>query len=313
MKSIQELYEIGKDLLGESPEGALESKVLLCKSAAISEEAFHSDGGKKLERREERLFLRLVSKRRAGVPLAYLTNRKEFWSLEFEVYPGVLIPRPETELVVEKVIELSSMSRMDEETSKAHRISKKTPGVTQENGDRFPKKCTKSALIADIGTGCGNIAISLARELPKAVIVASDTSRRALKVARLNAQNLGVSNVIFAQGSVFAPLDRFKLREKCDFIVSNPPYVTRDDWETLQPEVRDFEPKRALVAGKTGLEFIRKLVKGAPKYLRRSGYLVFEIGYGQKEDVMSLFDRTWSRVCCFDDLSAIPRVFVAKM
>jgi release factor glutamine methyltransferase len=311
MKSIQELCEIGKSLLGESAEGGLESKVLLCKSAAISEEAFHSEGGRKLGRREERMFLSLVSKRRAGVPLSYLTNRKEFWSLEFEVYPGVLIPRPETELVVEKVLEISSEG--SHLKSKARRISKRKGEMTSENHESSAKTDKKNELIADIGTGSGNIAIALARELPKAVIVACDTSRRALKVARLNALNLGVSNVIISQGSVFTPLDRFKLRGKCDFIVSNPPYIARDDWDTLQREIRDFEPKRALVAGETGLEFIRKLVGGAPAFLRPGGYLVFEIGYGQAADVMRMFDRTWRSVRCFDDLSHIPRVIVARM
>lgn len=313
MKSIQELYEAGKNLLGDSPEGRLEARVLLCKSASISGEVFHSDGGRKVGRREERAFLRLVSKRRAGVPLAYLTHHKEFWSLVFEVYPGVLIPRPETELVVEKVLELSTMLKRDERAAKDHRITKNKPEGILNIDETAPKRDMKSALIADIGTGSGNIAIALAKEMPKALIVASDTSGRALKVARMNAQNLGVSNVTFAQGSLFAPLDRFKLRGKCDFVVSNPPYVARGDWETLQPEVRDFEPKRALVAGETGFEFIRKLVKGAPAFLRAGGYLVFEIGYGQAESVVRMFGRTWSRVSCFEDLSGIPRIIAAHL
>jgi release factor glutamine methyltransferase len=285
MKSIQKLYDIGKELLRGNSEGGLEARVLLCKSASIDVETFHADGDRKLTRGQERTFLRLVSKRLSGVPLSYLTNEREFWSLSFEVYPGVLIPRPESELIVEKVVELSSQ-------------------IGKTNG-----------LIADIGTGSGNIAISLARELPDAQIVASDISKTALKVARMNAQNLRVSNVTFAQGSLFTPLDRFKLQGKCDFIVSNPPYVAQKDWETLQPEVRDFEPKRALVAGKTGLEFIQKLVKGAPAYLKPGGYLVFEIGYGQEPDVLSLFSKSnkWSSVRCFDDLSGISRVVVAQL
>jgi len=292
LKNIQELFDIGKDLIKDYADAGSEARVLLCKCAKISVETFHADGDRKLTRGQEREFLRLVSKRLSGVPLSYLTNEREFWSLSFEVYPGVLIPRPESELIVEKVVELSS------ERKKSTFKSDKT-----------------NEIIADIGTGSGNIAISLARELPEAQVVASDTSRTALKVARMNAQNLGVSNVTVAQGSLFVPLDRFKLWGKCDFIVSNPPYVAQKDWETLQSEVRDFEPKRALVAGKTGLEFIQKLVKGAPKYLKRGGYLVFEIGYGQREDVLRLFNKSnkWSSVRCYDDLSGIPRVVVARM
>jgi len=290
LKNIQELFERGKDLLKSHAYAGVEARVLLCKSASISAETFHADGNRKLTRGQERKFLRLVSKRLSGIPISYLTNEREFWSLSFEVYPGVLIPRPESELIVEKVVELSSKRK------KSSSESDKT-----------------NEIIADIGTGSGNIAISLARELPGVQVVASDISKTALNVARMNAQNLGVSNVTFAQGSLFGPLDRFKLRGKCDFIVSNPPYVARKDWETLQPEVRDFEPKRALVAGETGLEFIQKLVKGAPKYLKPGGYLVFEIGYGQREDVLILFNKSnkWSSVLCFDDLSGIPRIIVA--
>ena len=300
MKNIQELFNTGKDLLKDYADAGSEARVLLCKSASISVETFHSDGDRKLTRGQEREFLRLVSKRLSGVPLSYLTNEREFWSLSFEVYPGVLIPRPESELIVEKVVELSS--EMDAQFSETDRTNERLVDIGGK-------------VIADIGTGSGNIAISLAKELPGAQVVASDTSRTALKVARMNAQNLGVSNVMVAQGSLFGPLDRFKLRGKCDFIVSNPPYVSQKDWETLQSEVRDFEPKRALVAGKTGLEFIQKLVKGAPKYLRRGGYLVFEIGYGQREDVLRLFNKSnkWSSVRCYDDLSGIPRVVVARM
>jgi release factor glutamine methyltransferase len=303
LKSIQELFDIGKDLLRGYSEAGLEARVLLCKSISIDEGAFYAEGDRKLTAGEEREFLRLVSKRLSGVPVSYLTNEKEFWSLGFEVRPGVLIPRPESELIVEKVVELFMEERKKERTPSLKTQRKPSSGVRQAK-----------TLIVDIGTGSGNIAIALARELPDAKILASDISKTALKVARLNAQKLGVPRVIFARGSLFAPLDRLKLKGKCDFIVSNPPYVA-EDLESLEPEVKDFEPKRALVAGKTGLEFIQRLVKGAPKYLLRGGYLVFEIGFGQKADVLSLFSESdrWTRVHCYDDLSGIPRVVVAQM
>lgn len=321
MKTIQELYEIGKDLLREHSVGGLEAKVLLCKSVGIGEEAFYADGDKKLTRGQERKFLRLVSKRLNGVPLSYLTNEREFWSLSFEVYPGVLIPRPESELIVEKVVELSS--EMDVQALETNARVSDTYRTNEHLADLRGTVIADignaliadigGKVIADIGTGSGNIAISLARELPEAQVVASDTSRTALKVARMNVQKMRVSNVTVAQGSLFMPLDQFRLSGKCDFIVSNPPYVAQKDWETLQPEVRDFEPKRALVAGKTGLEFIQRLVKGAPKYLKPGGHLVFEIGCGQKAEVLSLFGESdnWSSVRCYDDLSGIPRVVVA--
>jgi release factor glutamine methyltransferase len=281
----------------------------------MGEEEFYADGERNVGRGEERQFLRLVSRRLSGVPLAYLTHEKEFWSLNFAIYPGVLIPRPESELIVEKVVRLAS--QMNEPASEKDKTSdsaskeKKTNKSASKKGKADKNHAdSQNSLIADIGTGCGNIAMSIAKELPDAQIVATDISKTALKVARLNSQKLGVSNVIFPYGSLFAPLERFKLQGKCDFIVSNPPYVSHKEWETLQPEVRDFEPKRALVAGKTGLEFIQKLVKGAPQYLKPVGYLLFEIGYGQKDEVLCLLNTSndWRSIQCFDDLNAIPRV-----
>jgi len=313
MKTILELYDTGKDLLRGHSEGAIEARVLLCKSLAMEAEKFYAEGDTKVTRGEERRYLRLVAKRLSGVPLSYLTNEKEFWSLRFDVCRGVLIPRPETELIVEKVVELASSGAKTKSEESGGIQSKKS--VKSANRKKTGTSKIKNTLIADIGTGSGNIAIALAEELPAAQIVATDVSKTALKVARMNARKLGASHVIFPQGSLFAPLDRFKLSGRCDFIVSNPPYVSQDEWETLQPEVRGFEPKRALVPGKTGLEFIRKLVKGAPSYLKSGGYLVFEIGFDQKEDVLCLLNTSndWKNVQCFDDLSSIPRAIVAKM
>jgi release factor glutamine methyltransferase len=314
LKTIQELYDIGKDLLrGHSDADAgFEARVLLCKSVSIGEETFYAEGDRKVKRGEESEFLGLVSKRLRGVPLSYLTGEKEFWSLSFEVRPGVLIPRPESELIVEKVVELWDEKRKKKKTPSI-KAPLKPASIIGKTNMLIPD--SEGEVIVDIGTGSGNIAIALARELPDVKIFASDISKTALKVARLNAQRLDVSNVTFAQGSLFAPLEQFKLHGKCDFIVSNPPYVAQKDLETLQPEVRDFEPKRALVAGKIGLEFIQKLVKGAPKYLKPGGYLVLEIGFGQKEAVLRLFNKNdiWRSVKCFDDLSGIPRVVVAKI
>jgi release factor glutamine methyltransferase len=303
MKTIQELYDVGKDLLGGGSEAGLEARVLLCKSASIGEEEFYAEMDRKVGRVEERQFLRLVTRRLRGVPLSYLMNEKEFWSLSYDVSRGVMIPRPESELIVEKVVELASQEEKPTKSASKKYQADKNDAVS------------RNRTIADIGTGCGIIAISIAKELPNAQIIASDISKTALKIARLNAQKMSVSNVIFPYGSLFLPLERFRLQGKCDFIVSNPPYVTQKDWEALQPEVRDFEPKRALVAGKTGLEFIQKLAKGAPQYLKLGGYLIFEIGYGQKEDVLCLLNTSdnWKSVQCFNDLNAIPRVVVAQI
>ncbi|MBN1224968.1 MAG: peptide chain release factor N(5)-glutamine methyltransferase, partial [Candidatus Aminicenantes bacterium] len=218
-------------------------------------------------------------RRLSGVPLSYLTHLKEFWSIPFEIHPGVLIPRPESELIVEKVLDLTDK---------------------------------REAVIVDIGTGCGNLAVSLARVLPEARVVATDISQKALEIAGRNAAQQGVAGITFVRGSKFSPLKRLGLEEKCDFIVSNPPYVSEEDWKSLPPEIRDHEPKKALLAGKTGLEFIEDLVRDAPKYLKPGGRLVLEIGWGQKGRVLSMFGREWTRVRSCKDLNGIPRVVTAR-
>lgn len=290
MSTIQELFQKGRVLLQDLPQPSLEAKVLLLKSvslveeqfpSSLAEERFFSSPEKKLSRKEERQFLKLVSKRRLGFPLAYLTGTKEFWSIPFRVSPGIFIPRPETELIIEKVLELTSRPN-----------SRKT--------------------IVDIGTGCGNIAISLAKELPQAQITATDISQKALKTARLNASQQKVSKITFARGRLFSPLKKLDLENECDFIVSNPPYVSEAEWKRLPLEIKNHESKRAVVAGEEGLEFIQRLIQGSPRFLKPGGYLVFEIGEGQKDNVLSFFGSEWSGVKSCNDLSQIPRVVVSR-
>jgi release factor glutamine methyltransferase len=277
LSTIRELYVRGRSLLKRFPDSASESKVLLLKSLTVSEEFFHAHPDQVVPGSKERLFLNLVSDRIKGVPLAYLTGEKEFWSLPFQVSPDVLIPRPETELLVEKVIQFSSK---------------------------------KAELIVDIGTGAGNIAIALAGELPQARILATDISPAALETAQINASRHRVHNVTFLKGSLFAPLKNLRLEGKCDFIVSNPPYVSQSQWETLPEDIRLYEPKIALVPGTTGLEILQKIIDSAPRFLKPYGRLCLEIGFGLKDKVLDLFGKAWAGVDCFEDLGGVPRVVV---
>jgi len=298
--TIQELFLKGKFLLNDSPQPALEAKILLLKCCSIEEEEFLSSPDRKVTRKEERDFYKLASKRLAGFPLAYLSGTKEFWSFPFRVSFGVLIPRPETELIVEKVLELRSRNEP-------------VGLINQAPANRAPtNQSPQPETIVDIGTGCGNIAISLAKELPRARIFATDNSRKALIVARLNSSLLETDNVTFAGGSLFSALRGLKLEKKCDFIVSNPPYVSEREWVELAEEIRNHEPKKALVPGEAGLEVIKDLIKGSPRFLKPGGYLVFEIGEGQKKRVLSLFNSNWGKVSCFNDLNGVPRVVVAR-
>lgn len=281
MSTIQGLFQKGRSLLKDFPHPHLDAKLLLLKCLSLSEEKLLTSLDKSVSKAQENYFNRLISKRLTGIPLPYLTESKEFWSIPFKVFPGVLIPRPETELLVEKVLDYSS-------------------------GD--------DEIIVDIGTACGNIAISLAMELSSTRILATDISLKALRLARMNASSQKVSNVTFAAGSLYTPLEKLQLEEKCDFIISNPPYVSEAEWETLSDEIRDHEPKSALVAGKTGLEVIKPLIQGAPVYLKPGGFLLFEIGYNQRDEVQSILNSfpVWQDVRFHKDLAGTDRVASAR-
>jgi release factor glutamine methyltransferase len=277
--TLENLFQVGKFLLNDFPHPSSEAKLLLLKAGSIEEKEFLLSPNHRLSRKQERDFFQLIAKRLAGFPLAYLTGTKEFWSISFEVFPGVLIPRPETELIVEKVVEFSS---------------------------------NKEETIVDIGTGCGNIAVSLTKELPQAQIIATDISQKALKVARLNAAAQLNNRITFVRGNLFSPLQRLNLERKCDFIVSNPPYVSEREWEGLSPQIKYHEPKKALVAGETGLEVLEKIIRGSPVFLKPGGFLVLEIGEGQRGSVEAFFDSKWKKITCTKDLNGIPRIVVAQ-
>lgn len=282
MSSVRALYLRGKSLLAGLPETnpELNSRLLLRKAAALGELGFLISPEKELSSSAERRFFRLIEKRRNRVPLAYLLGEKEFWSMSFRVMPGVFIPRPETELLVEKVIALSASG--------------------------------KKLRIVDIGTGCGNIAVALARELPRARIFAVDRSRRALRVARFNAERHGAKAVTFFEGDLFEPLAGRLPRNSVDIIVSNPPYVSTAEWLELEPEIRKSEPKRALVAGPGGLEVMDRLARGALAFLKPGGWLLFEIGQGQADRAFTSIDPRWRQKKIFPDLAGVPRVAAAR-
>ena len=276
-KTLVDLYRSGVALLNDRPQAVLEAKVLLLRAARLTEEKYLAAPDCPCSPKAEAYFQRLVKKRCDGVPLAYLTGVKEFWSIPFEVTPSVLVPRPETEVLVEKVLELASRD---------------------------------NDAILDVGTGSGCIAVALAKELPRAHIQAVDISEWALRVARRNASRHKARRIQFHRSDLFSAFRGTGVR--FDFIVSNPPYIPRGEWDGLPPEVRDFEPRRALLSGASGLEMIERLVKRARTYLRPGGYLIFEIGDGQRDKVLSLFGKRWTEIETAWDLAGIPRVITAR-
>ena len=239
------------------------------------------------------VFEALVRRREQREPTAYVIGHREFWNLDIEVRPGVLVPRPETELLVEETI-----SRLSPDGSERGGL----PGPLAGPPPR--------ARIADVGTGSGCIAAAIARWLPWIEIVATDTSEEALAVARLNAMRHGVSSrVRFLKADLLAGV-----AGPFDAVVSNPPYVPARDIASLQPEVRDHEPLRALTGGDDGLDVIRRLVPAAAGVLRPGGWLLFEFGFGQGAGVRAIIagEARLALVEVRADLAGIPRVAIAR-
>jgi release factor glutamine methyltransferase len=240
-------------------------------------------------------FFSLIARRANGEPTQHLTGKQEFWSLEFEVTRDVLIPRPETEHVVEVALD-----RLGLRERRAGRAQK-------TNGEGF--------LIADIGTGSGCLAIVLAKELAAANIYATDISAAALAVAGRNAVRHGVEKRIrFLQSDLARPQARGDWKESTfDLIVSNPPYIPKSDAPTLAREVRDHEPAIALYGGEEGYELYAGLIALAGLHLKAGGIFVAELGHDSLPAVQPLLDaRHWTAVGVSNDLAGIPRVIAAE-
>ncbi|HEY2860470.1 MAG TPA: peptide chain release factor N(5)-glutamine methyltransferase [Terracidiphilus sp.] len=220
----------------------------------------------------------LLERRQRGEPIQYIIGETEFYGLPFRVTPAVLIPRPETEHLVEKTIDLC--------------------------------RDIGSPRIVDVGTGSGAIAVALAHRLPQAQMAATDISAEALAVAKGNAEtNLVAERIRFVQGDLLAPITG----EQFDVVASNPPYVSSEDRDTLSVEVRDYEPETALFAGRDGIEIYRRLIPQAADALAAGGHVVMEIGFGQQESIRQLLvDCGYIGVEFVPDLQGIPRVAVAR-
>ncbi len=219
----------------------------------------------------------LVTRRCRREPLAYITGRKEFWNLTFDVSPAVLIPRPETELLVEAVLEHASDP-------------------------------LQPLAIVDVCTGCGCVGVAIATERPRAHIVATDLSSAALAVARQNARNLGVGpRIACVQSDLLAGI-----RGRFDIVTANPPYVAERDGPGLQPEVREFEPAIALFGGRLGLSIVERLLAESHDRLAPDGLLIFEFGAGQDDAVLELISASGGlrMLEVKADLAGIPRVAV---
>ena len=262
------------------PSARLDAELLLAHCLGTDRIGLYLDFHKPLDEGERASYRDLVRRRLSGEPVAYILGHKEFWSLDLKVDARVLVPRPETELLVESALELLSGR--------------------------------ESPLVVDLGTGSGAIALALAKERPDAAIVATDLSADALDLARDNAEHLGL-DVEFRQGDLFAPLE--DLRGRVTLLVSNPPYVAEERLDQVQPSVLEHEPRSALLAGPDGLDVIRRLVEKAPDFLELGGMLLFEMAFDQAGPVAGLLTESgaWESWELRKDLAGKPRAMLAQL
>ena len=253
---------------------------------------------------EEAKFAELIELRAKGVPLQYITGKQEFMSLQFKVNSNVLIPRQETEILVETIIDYIKNKRGILKERNA--VSKKNTN-SGNKADSVSINRSDDISILEIGTGSGCIAVSLAYYIQDCFITATDISEDAIQTARLNASLNGVKEKIdFVVSDLFENVGN----KKFDAIVSNPPYIAKKDIESLDVEVKKYEPIIALDGGIDGLDFYRAIIQKAPDYLKEDGILVFEIGYNQARDVACLMERDFSNIRIIKDLDKNDRVVI---
>jgi len=296
--------------VAQIPAHTLATELLLMHALGRDRAWIYSHADESVDRATAERFLALIARRATGEPVQYLIGKQEFWGLEFEVTPAVLIPRPETEHLMEV-----ALARLGERGIKIHMDT----GAPREK-----------LQVADVGTGSGCLAVALAWELPHAEVFATDISAPALEVARRNAARHGVvERIHFLQCDLLSSLayaDPSNLGARhsvpasgqdvshFDLIVSNPPYIARNDAALLEREVRDHEPHSALFGGPTGIEMYQRLIDQARDLLRDRGILVLELGFDSAEQVRKLFDARhgWTNVAITMDLAGIPRVLAAE-
>jgi len=282
---------IGKLCDAGVPSFTLAAELLLLHIAGKDRTWLYAHPEDELSDAQELEFFALIASRVAGVPTQYLTEKQEFWGIEFEVTSAVLIPRPETEHVIEVALD---------------RLA-----VREIRAGRKQTLSGEGLNIADIGTGSGCIAVALAKDLPGAQFVATDISPSALEVARRNAERVGFADRIkFVLSNLF---DEIPSSQRFQLIASNPPYIGRNEASTLAREVRDHEPEIALYGGEEGYELYADLVTQSAEHLEPGGILVLELGHNSLPAVQPLFDSPqWTHVGVTNDLAGIPRVIAAE-
>lgn len=270
-------YSKQLDIISDTPR--LDVEILLQKAlGGVDRLYIHLNLSKELEIEQEEIFLRFIEERLKGRPIAYIVNNREFMGLDFYVKEGVLIPRPDTEILVEEIIELC--------------------------------KGKDDLDILDIGTGSGAITVSLAKYIEKSRLTSLDVSEIALEIAKKNAKSNGVIDKInFIKSDLFQQIVGTNL--KFDIIVSNPPYIRKRDIDELHTQVKDYEPYNALEGGIDGLDFYRNITEQSKNYLKLGGILAYEVGHDQAEEVVKIMQNNgYNKIYIKKDLQGIDRVVI---
>ena len=279
---INDLLKVGMDTLKEVEycNPLFDSRLMLGHILKVDISYIHTYGDKKVSQEDEDRFLENIKKRSTGYPMAYILNEKQFMGLDFYIEEGVLIPRPDTEILVEYVIQYIENNYKNIDIN-----------------------------ILDIGIGSGAISLSVGKYCPNTRVYGMDIGYTPIKVSNINKEKLSLSNVSFHQGDLFGAIKDLGLENKCEIIISNPPYISKDHIKTLQKDVVDYEPLLALDGGIDGLDFYRKITAEAKNFLVKDGLLIYEIGYDQGIAVNNIMlKESYKEIKIIKDLQGLDRV-----
>ena len=295
--AVKEIIALGRRQLEDAgiADADRDSKLLYCYMTNITNAQLILEYQNLLQDMLCDQYFQLIDRRSKGEPLQYIVGKQEFMGLDFKVNPSVLIPRQDTETLVEDAISLIKEGKIREE-------------------EKIKKK--KNWEVLDLCCGSGAIGVSIAKLCPGTKVTLSDVSGDAIAVAKENAALNGLEKTVeFAEGDLFAPFKKIFKKKTFDLIISNPPYINSDVIPTLQTEVKDFEPVSALDGGEDGLDFYRRIIEEAPDFLKKGGCLMMEIGYDQKDRIIKLLEETerFENIEGYKDLAGLDRIVFAVL
>lgn len=273
---LQWTFEYLEDKTGQK--SRLDAELLLSHALSTSRLKLYLNYQQPMSNDELSRFKMLLKRRVSGEPVQYIVGSQSFWTLDLSVGPGCLIPRPETECLIEHAVKLYNTLNIN----------------------------AKDLRIADIGTGSGAIALAVATEIPGAKVIATDISADALSIAMKNAKKHDLDkDICFMVADLFNPISN---KQYFDLVISNPPYITTDEYKKLDIHIRDFEPQNALLAGKDGLDIYKRLIPQSFSFIALGGYLIVETGCNQAGPVQDLFNMAgFTDICSGRDYSGLPR------